>query len=181
MVVKTGGFAWVDYSNVPGVLDWVAFWLGAAGIGFTVVQLYRSRGALQAAATALSETRATLIRNQLVSVLPAFEEVSKSIDSALGSQDRDQLQEGLGRFSFRAHEAASLLRASTTEFEPLVADILQAAESASTARSNLYGDATSRLETLAGDAASIIRNLAPRISGAAVSIRNDPGKVKQDA
>jgi hypothetical protein len=180
-VVAAGEFAWIDYSNVPGLMDWVAFSLGAAGIGFTVVQLARSRGALKAAAKALSETRATLIRNQLVSVLPAFEEISKSIDAALGSKNREQLQEGFGRFSFRAHEAVSLLNASTTEFELLVEEILNAAESASTARSNLYSDATSALEVLVGDAASSIRNLAPRVSGAAVSIRNDPGKVKQDA
>ena len=77
-MLVAGEFAWVDFSNVPGFLDWVAFCFGAAGIGFTVVQLARSRGALKAAATALRETRATLIRNQLVSVLPGFEEISKA-------------------------------------------------------------------------------------------------------
>lgn len=174
-------FAWVDVSNVPGVLDWVAFILGAAGIGFTVIQLARSKGALKAAAEALSETRGTLIRNQLVSVLPAFEEISKSIDSALDAKSRDRLQEGFERFTFRAHEAVALLHASTTEFSGLVDEIMKAAESASGARSDLYGDATTPLDTLVGDAASSIRKLAPRISGAAVSIRNDPGKVKQNA
>lgn len=172
---------WIDFSNVPGLLDWVAFLLGALGIGFTVIQLFRSRGALKSAAAALQNTRDTLIRNQLVSVLPAFEEISKSIDAALTSKNRTQLQEGFARFTFRAHEAVSLLNSSTNEFETIVEEILSVAESASTARSSLYSDATTPLDILVGDAASSVRNLAPRVSGAAVSIRNDPGKVKKHA
>jgi hypothetical protein len=39
----------LDPTNVPGALDWVAFFLGGAGIGFTIWQLLRSKGALKAA------------------------------------------------------------------------------------------------------------------------------------
>lgn len=174
-------FSLIDFSAVPGLLDWIAFGLGALGIGFTVIQLIRSKGALKAAAKALTETRDILMRNQLVSVLPAFEEISKSIDSALRADDRELLQDGLGRFSYRAHEAMALLTDSTSGHEALINEIAITARSSSLARSNIFSDPTSPVALLAGEAASSIRNLAPQIGGAAVSIRNDPGKVKKNA
>jgi hypothetical protein len=172
---------WVDVTNVPGVLDWWAFCLGALGIGFTVVQLFRSSGALKSAAKALRETRSTLIRNQLMSILPGFEEISKSVDSALRDDDRQALQEAIGRFAFRAHESAALLQDSTTDYAPLIFDILRVAEAASSARTLLFSDLDTPLGELVGEVTSDIRGLAPKVSGASVAIRNDPGKVKKDA
>ncbi|MGW9168420.1 hypothetical protein [Agromyces sp. NPDC055658] len=171
-----GEFQWLDFTNVPGLLDWVAFVLGGLGIGFTIVQLTRSKGALKAAEQALESTRASLVRNQLVAVLPAFEEISREIDGALEADDRKRMAEALHRFSYRAVEVVVLLKSSNAGFEDLANEIANEGSDASEARGKLYGEPTATVDELVGTTASQIRLLAPRISGVAVSIRNDPGK-----
>jgi hypothetical protein len=169
---------YVDFNNVPGVLDWLAFILGGLGIGFTVVQLIRSRGALKAAAKALTDTRSTLIKNQLLSTLPAFEEISAVVDNALSTDpDRDPMQQALTRFCLHAQEAASLLKSSTNgQFDEVIREIVGTADEASQARAGLFSNVGATIHDIAGDAATSIRNLAPKIRGVAVDIRNDPGK-----
>lgn len=177
------GSMWYDLANVPGVLDWIAFVLGTLGIGFTVIQLLRSRSALKAAELALIETRDILIQNQLGSVLPGFEEISNSINASLAAdvKDRWQVEAGFGRFVSHGHEAIALLSDSTSDFASLIRSIETSIRLVSKARSSIFTDTTTPLEELVGEAATSVRDLAPKLKGAAVSIRNDPGKKKPNA
>lgn len=170
-----GDWQWLDWANAPGVVDWVAFGLGFAGIGFTVFQLVRSRGALRSAEAALKSTRRTLIKNQLVSILPGFREISMSVDAALPGSDRDSMLNALTRFSYHAIEAATLLKASPGSYGDLPVEILRVANDANAARASLFGSPGESVFDLAAEAAAGIRDLALRISAAAVQIRNDPG------
>lgn len=176
--MSTRPFAWIDLANVPGLLDWAGIGLGIVGFGLTLFQLFRSRGALNAAANALRDTRATLIKNQLMAVLPVFEEISSTLDGALGKRDRDELQQTLGRFSNRAEESAALLTDSTEVFATFVQALISVSDEASEARSALFLDETTSVAEIAGPVASRIRELAPKIVGVQITIKNDPGKVK---
>jgi hypothetical protein len=167
--------ALVDCASTPSQLDWWAFILGGIGIGFTVIQLIRSRGALNAARDALESTRASLIKNQLVSVLPGFQEISASIDAALSEPSRIPMQQALSRFCIHGYEAATLLRDTSAEFEGLAEQIIQTTDTASKARAGLFANPRKSVHDIAGSSAEEARNLAARISGVATSIRNDPG------
>lgn len=170
-----GNWQWLDFALVPGWLDWVAFVLGGAGIGFTILQLLRSKGALESARRALVTTQSTLIKNQLLGILPKFSELSHAVDVALDLPDRSRMDEALERFCLSASEAATLLEVSYKDFGNVVSEILDVVNEASEARSGLFGNREVELRDIAGAAASSIRNLAPRISGITASIRNDAG------
>lgn len=172
-----GEWRWLDFANTPGVLDWVAFVVGTGGIAFAIWQLLRSKSALEAARDALESTRESLVKNQLVAVLPAFTEISRTVDSALSSVDREPMQMALGRFTDQAHEAAILLRDATDGYEKLAAKILRTADTASRARAALFElPMSTSVQEIAGAAATEIRYLAPHILGVATTLRNDPGK-----
>lgn len=166
---------WVDLVSRPTALDWIGFILGSAGIGFTVWQLVRSRGALKAAEKALRETRSTLIKNQLISALPAFREIGISVDAAVGRDDRSGAQAALEIFCVRAYEVVSLLQSTTDRYGELTAEILGAAELADSSRADLFGRPGETVYDIVGLAADGIRTLVPKLSGASVDIRNDPG------
>lgn len=166
----------IDTANVPGVLDWWGFVLGGAGIAFTVVQLIRSKGALLAAKEALEDTRASLISNQAIFVLPAFQEISDSIDAAIRADDRDDLQKALNRFNVRAHEAINVLQAlEQRDYEQVIADLEMITSEVGDARDGLFSDASADCLSIGGDVASHIRALSPKLGGLAVNIRNKPG------
>lgn len=167
--------------TLPGFFEWAGFGLGALGIAFTIFQLYRSGSLLKKAAETFDEARTNLIRNQVVSVMPFFEEISKNIDDALDTESRDFLIAGLRRFSLRGSETAALLRASSDKFTTLADEIVSVVREANKAQSDLFGDRTSSLAFIASDAASSIRNLSSKIHGASVWFRNDIGKAKLDA
>jgi hypothetical protein len=170
-------FVWIDPTNVPGTLDWIAFLLGGAGIAFTAIQLVRSRGSLAAAEDALKKARASLLANQAIFVLPAFQEISDSIDAAIRADNRDELQTGLSRFSARAHEAISVLRAlENVIYNPFVTEIEGVIPEVGDARDRLFSDANSDCLAIGATVASHIRALSPRLSGLAVGIRNEPGQ-----
>ncbi|KAM9866294.1 MAG: hypothetical protein ACTHZ9_09245 [Leucobacter sp.] len=171
---------WVDFSATPSLLDWSAFLLGGLGIGFTIFQLMRSKGALVAARKELERTRTTLIKNQLLSVLPGFEELMASIDDAVRVGDRQELSSQLQRFAYRAAEAAALLEASSSGFSDLIERINGEARNALEARSRLYGSPDTQLEELVRASVDELQVLVMDVKGIAVSIRNDPGKVPAD-
>lgn len=145
--MQMGDWRWVDVNAAPTMLDWIAFVLGGAGIAFTIVQLLRSKGALQAARDELNRTRSTLMKNQLLAVLPGFEEILVTLEQAIRDNNRDLADEQLTRFAYRSQEAAELLKGSSEEFTPMVDSLIEAARNATTTRSSLFGG---RNKTTAG-------------------------------
>jgi hypothetical protein len=169
-------FAWVDVENVPGVLDWVAFIFGGLGIGFTVWQLVRSRNSLNAARDALRDTQALLVRNQALFALPVFQEISESIDAAISDDSRQDLQSAFGRFAVRASETTSLLRAlDRPEYSDFLSRLDTVSDEVSSSRASLSSNPEQECIVLGGTAANSVRDLAPRLNGLAVTIRNDAG------
>lgn len=176
--MKIDDWMWLDFTSVPGLLDWIAFVLGGAGILFTVVQLVRSRGALIAARDALNETRQNLTRNQLVALLPSLESVSSDLDRAVRRNKRSGADEALQRFSVKAAESATLLAATTTQFSDLVDDFISIIGDVADARAGLFANPTLDVHDIAGDAARRVRDLIPTVQRASTVIRNDPGSVR---
>ena len=176
--MPTRPFAWIDFGNVPGLLDWMGFVLGGIGIGVTLFQLFRSRGALKAASRALIETRASLIKNQLVAILPNLEGISHAVDHAIALDDRDAAEVALEQFCLYANESATLLKSAGEggEFNEIVHDLLAVSDSAGDARAGLFGHPGETVSDIIGLTASQVRNLAPRIKGTATAVKNDPGK-----
>ncbi|MFC0678329.1 hypothetical protein ACFFGH_10805 [Lysobacter korlensis] len=122
--MKIGDWQWLDFENVPGVLDWTAFVLGALGIGFAIYQLTRSRNALTAARDALVSTRKSLVKNQLVAVLPRLEEIDHALDDALVADDREGAGSALVRYRYFTAEVSALLggglHSSRDHYAPLL-------------------------------------------------------------
>jgi len=175
-------FVWIDLTNVPGLLDWIAFLLGGTGIAFTAIQLLRSKSSLVAAERALKNTRASLLANQAIFVLPAFQEISDSIDSAIQADNREELQASLSRFNARAHEAISVLTALEENiYASFVLDLENVTAEVGDARDGLFSDSSANCLEIGGPVASRIRALSPKLGGLAVGIRNEPGKRVTDA
>lgn len=169
-----GDWQWLAWDNVPGALDWIGFILGGVGILVALVQLFRSRGALKAAKSALDSTRLRLMTNQLVSILPSFETTSKSIDDAIRENDRDAASAALAAYCSQAHRAASLIRSTDIGFTELSARITIYAKNASDARDGLFYD-EGTVHALIGHVASDIRILAAEIGGMSLTLQNDAG------
>lgn len=173
-----GSWQWVDLNAVPTLLDWVAFVLGGAGIAFTIVQLLRSKGALNAARNELNRTRSTLIKNQLLAVLPGFEEILFNLDQSIRDNDREQADIQLTRLAYHSQEAAELLKGNSEDFAPMVDTLIDAAQTATTSRSALFGSPNKTTAQLVGQPIGEFRLLVTEIRGLSVSIRNDPGKAR---
>lgn len=170
-----GDWHWVDLNGVPTALDWFAFVLGGLGIGFTIYQLLRSKGALEAARTELDRTRTTLMKNQLLAVLPGFEEILVNLDQSIRDDDRDKADLQLTRFAYHSQEAAELLRGSSDEFSSMVESLVDTAQKATVTRSTLFGSPTRTTAQLIGQPSGEFRLLVTEIRGLSVFIRNDPG------
>lgn len=170
-----GDWRLVDLNAAPTLLDWVAFVLGGLGIGFTIWQLLRSKGALKAARDELNRTRSTLIKNQLLAVLPGFEEILVNLEQSIRDDARDQANAQLTRFAYHSQEAAELLKGSSEEFTSMVETLVEAAQTATRARSSLFGSPNRTTSQLIGQPMGDFRLLVTEIRGLSVSIRNDPG------
>lgn len=136
--MRWGDWQWVDNTNIPGWLDWIAFVLGGIGLVAALVQLFRSRGALEAAAEALKTTRRALISNQLLAVLPAFEEIANSLPAAVHADNRVLTGELLLRFEYRVQESLAMLEALDPQFHSAIPTLKTGAQQARTAHTNLY-------------------------------------------
>lgn len=173
-----GNWQWIDFGSAPSPVDWLAFILGGTGILFTIAQLLRSKGALKAARNELERTRAMLIKNQLVAVLPGFEELMTNLDRSIRHDDRLQLEDHLHRFAYHAYEAAALLTESSPEYHEIAQEVIEGGNFAMEAKSLLYGSPGVIAEELLGQKADQLRQLVLRLHGLAVSIRNDPGSTQ---
>lgn len=172
--------AWVDPTNVPGYLDWVAFILGAAGIGVALWQLFRARGALAAARQAYEVARVSATRDQLLRVLPRFEEIEISLENAMTEDSRPAAGTVLQRFNQIASEAGALLRSYSNGHTDAVADLGRAAASARLARAKLYGDLHLTTAEIVDGAAAQIRTVSSALSAAEVMIRSENREGKDD-
>lgn len=180
LCVWIGDWQWLDLENVPGPLDWIAFVLGGLGIGFTIWQLMRSKGALRAAADALDETRGTLMRNQLIGVLPGLEEVSDGLDAAMVSDNRDAAAAALKLFVLRSAEVVALLQSTSSAHSETISELEAAGVLALEARAGLYGPPGETTHQIAQAAATRIRGAGPQIRALSVLIKNDAHPVVQN-
>ncbi|GAA1565598.1 hypothetical protein [Leucobacter aridicollis] len=168
---------WIDLSAIPGPLDWAGFVLGGLGIGFTIYQLMKSKGALNAAREELERTRATLIKNQLLSVLPGFEELMDRIDDAVRTGNREELSTQFQKFAYRLAEAIPLLESGSTSFSSLIESMKSEITKALEARSSLYGSPDTPVDELVRVNVDSLQILVTQIKTTTVSVRNDPGKI----
>lgn len=167
---------WVDGANIPGGLDWIAFILGGVGIGFTVVQLVRSKSALDSAKDALDLTRATLVRNQLVAILPVFEEIALGVDVAIRMNDRREAELVLGRFCHRAAETVQLIEADEIAAIEITAALKSATALAVRAHGALFHrDPEVTTAEIIRDASAAIREVSHDLQSFAVRVRNEVG------
>lgn len=164
-------FLLLDTANVPGLLDWIGFILGAAGLGFTVHQLLKSRNALQAAAKALEETRANLIKNQLVSQLPVFGVMAETITNSVRNNTPEAAITALNEFRLRAYEVHVLLRETDAGAEDLLDEIKACGDAAGSARAKLFDNLSETVKDRIGSEADKIQLLIPQISAAAVTVK----------
>lgn len=173
-----GGWRWLDFANVPGMLDWIAFVLGGLGIGFTLVQLWRSRGALEAARRALTDARDGLVRDQIIVLLPAFSELAASLGDAMSADSRTVAVEVLQRFSEKASEAEQLLSNRQTSHLEAVNELLDARGAAAKAIDRLYSRPDQNTAQRVGVAASKIRSVAVTVNGVHALVRNEIGSAE---
>ena len=171
--MQIGDRKWLDLASVPNGLDWLAFVLGGLGIGFTIWQLMRSKGALRAAAEALDETRGVLMRNQLIAVLPGLELVSDEIDSAMHRDDRESAGASLASFVLRSAEVVALLDVTSSAFADVISELTSAQKVALRARAGLYGSPELTTLEIVEEAATQIRDIGPQIRTLSVMIKND--------
>lgn len=173
-----GDWQWLDFANIPGVLDWIGFVLGGLGIAFALVQLYKSRGALQAAKDALDDARNVLVRDQIIVLLPAFSEIAASLADAMSADSRDVAIEVLQRFSERASEAEQLLANREDPQTEAVGELLEARIAAAKAIDRLYRSFDQSTAQRVGAAAAKIRSVAVTLNGVHVLVRNEIGSTK---
>lgn len=174
-----GNWHWMDPGSVPGPLDWVAFLIGGAGIGFTIYQLLRSRSALEAARQALVSTRASLIRNQLVEVLPQFQTTMTEIDRSLRAEDyRDQLDLHLERLIRYSRETVELIDSCGEDLGQATYEVVSVLQAAESMRSRLYRRPGDTSEDLTWPLRSL-RSAVSRLHSLTVRLRNDPGQILQ--
>ncbi|WP_407358042.1 hypothetical protein LTA6_002632 [Microbacterium sp. LTA6] len=173
-----GDWNWLDFANIPGVLDWIGFVFGGLGIGFALVQLYKSRGALQAAKDALDDAREILVRDQIIVLLPAFSEIAASLAGAMSANSRDVAIDVLQRFSERASEAEQLLTNRQTPQSEAVSELLDARVAAAKAIDRLYSRFDLTTAQRVGAAAAKIRSTAVTLNAVHVLVRNEIGSAK---
>lgn len=184
MVVNIGGWQWLDYTNVPGMLDWIAFGsgvlglaLGLGGIAFTIYQICKSRSALEAAKDALETTRSTLIKNQLASILPRFEATLNLIENAINTDQRDILQLHLLSLRKDAIESISLLELSNDGPQDDAKELKSVASISQDMHSSLFSEAA-RVSDLKGLTEENLLNLhesIPNLHYLTVELRFNPG------
>lgn len=183
-MVNIGGWQWLDYTNVPGVLDWVAFvsgvlglLLGLGGIAFTICQISKSRGALEAAKDALETTRSTLIKNQLASILPRFEATLNLIENAINADQRNVLQVHLLSLRKDAIESIRLLELSDGGPTESVNHLQSVANISADMHSTLFSDEALviGLKNLTATNLLSLHEAIPNLHDIAVELRFNPG------
>ncbi|GAA2910603.1 ATP/maltotriose-dependent transcriptional regulator MalT [Microbacterium keratanolyticum] len=170
-----GDWHWLDFANIPGMLDWIGFVLGGLGIVVALVQLYKSRGALQAAKNALDEARNGLVRDQIIVLLPSFSEIASSLTGAMHADSREAAVDVLQRFSERASEAEQLLTNRGTLHEEAVRELSDARAAAAKAIDRLYRKPDMTTAERVGTAATKIRAVAVTLNAIHVLVRNEIG------
>lgn len=169
-----GNWQILDWDNIPGFFDWVAFILGLTGIGFTLIQLLKSKGALKAAEKALNDTRDDLIANQLLYALAIFPDLSTTVDDALTMDDRESMQKALSTYCDQSVEVAALLRSSGTMHDDVAETLVNSSNSASKARAALFSEQDMSVQEIASGVAELIRDVTLTLRSKAVEIRNQP-------
>lgn len=170
-----GEWQWLDFANIPGVLDWIGFVVGGIGLGFALFQLASSRSALTAAKEALEGARVSLIRDHLLGLLPAFNEMAASLMDAINADSREVAGRILQRFMESASEAEALL-ATHVEQHPAAIEVLtEARVAAAKAIDRLYQAPDQTTSQRVGAAASALRSAATTLAAVRVSIRNEIG------
>jgi len=172
-----GSWQWVDPAVSFGFLDWIAFALGALGIGFTIFQLLRSRGALQAAREALEETRSSLIKNQLAEALPQFRTIMQQVENSLRQQNmNDQLDGHLEHLIRHSRETVELIAAYGADLGQASYDVVAVVHSAEAMRARLYGRPEETGRELA-QSLNRLRSNVSKMDSLSVRLRNDPGQI----
>lgn len=172
-----GSWQWVDPGVSFGVLDWVAFVLGALGIGFTIFQLLRSKGALQAAREALEETRSSLIKNQLAEALPQFRAIMQQVENSLLQQNtNEQLDGHLEDLIRHSRETVELIAAYGADLGQASYDAVAVVQSAEAMRARLYERPDETAQYLAQPLRQLRSNVS-KMHSLSVRLRNDPGQI----
>ncbi|CAH0327213.1 hypothetical protein [Microbacterium sp. Bi128] len=170
--MRIGDFVWLDWANVPGLLDYLGLLLAIVGFGIAIGQLVRSRSALDAAEQTLSSARRALISNQLIAVLPAFEEIAAQLGAAVTNDSRPQAETALDRFQYRQRETLALLQTLPPEYQGIVPALERAGARARAAHSNLFSSPHETTAQRVGDALSDVRSVAYEIRTVEVMLRN---------
>ncbi|MBN7792507.1 hypothetical protein [Microbacterium esteraromaticum] len=170
-----GGWQWLDWTNIPGLLDWLGFILGGVGIGFALHQLYSSRGALAAAKAALDEARQSLIRDQIIVLLPAFTEISAALTAAMDENSRPIAQQLLQRFNEKANEAQALLENHSTQYGEAIKELSDARVAVMGAIDRLYSAPSQSTAQRVRPALAHVGSVAATLQGVLILIRNEIG------
>lgn len=174
--MHAGVSSWVDTTSVPGIFDLIAFIVTAIGIGIALRQLFKSRSAIEAAQETFETTRSTLIRNQLIAVLPRFETNMGNLNRAMRDEQREIVVSELTRFGSDISEALVLLRAHSSDYEDVAKQMESARQFAGDAIHYLYGESETEIAVLIRAEVAPLRELVTLVRGMQTQIQHDPGK-----
>jgi len=108
-----------DASVAPGWFDYVGLGVSLIGFGVAIRQIYKTRGASEAATKALLSAQKSLISNTLLSVVTQFQLVVADLDQAMSSNHGDMAHRALVRYGHLARETRSLLDEKSREYDDL--------------------------------------------------------------
>lgn len=170
--MRIGDFVWLDWANVPGLLDYLGLLLGIVGFAIAIGQLVRSRSALVAAEDALNSARSALTSNQLIAVLPAFEEISAQLTAAVQGDIPQQAETALDRFRYRQQEAEALLIGMPSQFHAILPNLRRAGIRVDRAHADLFTNLDQPTAQRVGSALTEVRGIAHEIRTLEVMLRN---------
>lgn len=161
--MQFGDWVVLDWSNVPGLFDWFGLALAVAGFWIAIRQLQKSRSALVAAEETLKSAKVSFSTNQLIGVLPAFEEISNQLNVAVRDDLAGIAEVSLVRFQLKRSEALALMRLLPERHQTLIPSFNRVGNVAQTAYSNLFSGTLESTADRVGLAARDLQNLVYEI------------------
>lgn len=132
-----GSREFIDYSNVPGVFDWVIGVLGVVGFGFAGWQLWRTSNALEAAQQAYEDARVEFAKAQTIREIVLLGQRVERLTAGAHQTDRLDAEDHLVAFVDIGSRVVSLLELSELAETP-GADLANVLEEVQAARHSLF-------------------------------------------
>jgi hypothetical protein len=101
---------WKD-DVLPFVVEPTGLLLGLAGLVYAILEIRKTKGAAEAAASSAERTSKALVQNHLLFLIPELTRLSSEIDAAVATSDAGRTLEVLSHWRNGASRTRGLLRA----------------------------------------------------------------------